>query len=94
MRKVKQYEEEFKKQTVDHIEKQRKPVAQAARELGIAESTLHGWMSKYGRKIEELSVDTLDDPRILREYQKRIRDLEETNAILKKAMHIFTSGRN
>lgn len=92
MRKVKQYEEEFKKQTVQYIEEQNRPVAQAARELEIAESTLHGWMSKYGRKIEKLSGDEIDDPRIIREYQKRIRDQEETIAILKKAMHIFANG--
>jgi transposase len=94
MRKVKQYEEEFKKQTVHYIEEQKKPIAEVARELEIPESTLHGWMSKYGRKIEELLGDTLADSRILREYQKRIRDLEETNAILKKAMHIFANERN
>lgn len=94
MRKVKHYEESFKNQTVHYIEEQKKPVAQVARELEIAESTLHGWMTKYGRKIEELSVDTLDDPKMLREYQKRIRDQEETIAILKKAMHIFANGRS
>jgi transposase len=94
MRKVKQYEESFKKQTIEYIEERNKPIAEAARELEIPESTLYGWKSKYGRKIEELSVDTLDDPRILREYQKRIRDLEETNAILKKAMHIFANEKN
>lgn len=76
------------------IEEKNKPIAEAARELGIAESTLHGWMSKYGRKIEDLSIETLDDPRMLREYQKRIRDQEGTIAILKKAMHIFANGRN
>ena len=94
MRKVKQYEKEFKKQTVHYIEEQKKPVAEVARELDIPESTLHGWMSKYGRKIEELLEGTLEDPKILRAYQKRIRDLEETNAILKKAVHIFANEKN
>ncbi|WP_037464858.1 transposase, partial [Shimazuella kribbensis] len=42
MRKVKQYEEVFKKQTIHYIEEQNKPVAQAARELEIPESALHG----------------------------------------------------
>jgi hypothetical protein len=55
---------------------------------------LHGWKSKYGRKIEEVTNVDEGNPRIIREYQKRIRDQEETIAILKKAMHIFANEKN
>jgi len=34
------------------------------------------------------------DDQAMREIQKRIRDLEEENAILKKAMHIFVKDRS
>ena len=41
------YDKEFKIQTVKMIQEQGKPVAQAARELGIAESSLYRWISEY-----------------------------------------------
>jgi transposase len=43
----KQYDKEFKIQTVRMIQEQGKSVAQAARELGIAENTLYRWVSEY-----------------------------------------------
>jgi len=93
----KQYDKEFKIQTVRMIQEQGKSVAQAARELGIAENTLYRWVSEYKQdpvnafrgsgnlKIEEKTVLKL---------QKRIRQLEMENEILKKAMHIFAKDRN
>jgi len=83
----KQYDKEFKIQTVRMIQEQGKSVAQAARELGIAENTLYRWVSEYKQdpvnafrgsgnlKIEEKTV---------LELQKRIRQLEMENEILKK----------
>ncbi|MED3325084.1 transposase [Bacillus thuringiensis] len=47
MGQVKQYEEEFKRQSVNHILQTGKTVAQVARELGISVNTLHGWVKKY-----------------------------------------------
>jgi transposase len=46
MGQVKQYEEEFKRQSVNHILQTGKTVAQVARELGISVNTLHGWVKK------------------------------------------------
>ncbi len=47
MGKIKQYEEEFKRQSVKHVFQTGKAVAQVARELGISVNTLHGWVKKY-----------------------------------------------
>ncbi|PGQ04422.1 transposase, partial [Bacillus cereus] len=47
MGKVKQYEEEFKRQSVKHILQTGKAVAQVARELGVSVNTLYGWVKKY-----------------------------------------------
>jgi transposase len=41
------YDKDFKIQTVKMIQEQGKSVAQAARELGIAENTLYRWISAY-----------------------------------------------
>lgn len=95
--KKRQYDSEYKRQTVEYILEQRKSVAQVARELDISANTLHGWIKQYKPKIGQvLQGDGPQQPldqRDLRELQKQIRDLEEENAILKKAMHIFAKDR-
>jgi transposase len=99
MAKLKKYDSDYKQQTVEYILEQRKSVAQVARELDISANTLHGWIKQYkkqkpGQHAQEIRPESLDE-RDLRALQKRIRDLEEENAILKikKAMHIFAKDR-
>jgi transposase len=92
----KQYDKEFKIQTVQMIREQGKSVAQVARELGINKNTLHRWMDEYALDRNQAfpgSGHQRPEDQAFRELQKRIRDLEEENAILKKAMHIFAKDR-
>ncbi|NPC91363.1 transposase [Bacillus sp. WMMC1349] len=46
----KRYDESFKKETVKYIAEHNKPVAQVAREVGVNENTVHGWVKKYGQQ--------------------------------------------
>lgn len=96
MKQQRHYDPDFKRQTVEYLLEQRKPVAQVARELEISPNTLHGWVKQYkeksGQTVEGGGTTAIDN-RDLRELQKKIRDLEEENAILKKAMHIFAKDR-
>ena len=90
MGKVKQYEEEFKRQSVKHILQTGKTVAQVARELGISVNTLHGWVKKYKQEPKFVKQRTFrSEDQKTNEMERRILDLEEENAILKKAMHFF-----
>lgn len=90
MGKVKQYEEEFKRQSVKHILQTGKSVAQAARELGVSVNTLYGWVKKYKQEPKIVKQRTFrSDEQKTNEMERRLRDLEEENAILKKAMHFF-----
>ncbi|MES5943804.1 MULTISPECIES: transposase [unclassified Bacillus cereus group] len=90
MGKVKQYEEEFKRQSVKHILQTGKTVAQVARELGISVNTLHGWVKKYKKEPKFVKQRTFrSEDQKTNEMERRILDLEEENAILKKAMHFF-----
>ncbi|MHB0802136.1 transposase [Bacillus thuringiensis] len=90
MGKVKQYEEEFKRQSVKHIFQTGKAVAQVARELGVSVNTLHGWVKKYKQEPKIIKQRTFrSEDQQTKEMEQRIRDLEEENAILKKAMHFF-----
>lgn len=52
MGKVKQYEEEFKRQSVKHILQTGKAVAQVARELGVSVNTLHGWVKNINKNLK------------------------------------------
>jgi len=86
----KHYDETFKIETVKYIAENNKPVAQAPREMGINENTLHGWIKKYGEQPEIKVAQTYTTPEAeLRALQKELSDLKEENEILKKAMHYF-----
>jgi transposase len=68
-------------------------VAQVARETGVNDNTLHGWIKKYGQQPEVKAAQTFSSPDAeMRALQKQLRDLEEENEILKKAMHYFAKS--
>jgi len=91
--KGKRYDETFKQETVKYILENNKPVAQVARETGINDNTLHGWVKKYSQQPEVKAVQTFSTPDAeLKALQKQLRDLEEENEILKKAMHYFAKS--
>lgn len=89
----KRYDETFKKETVKYILKNNKPVAQIARETGVNTNTLYSWIKKYSKQPEVKAVQTFSTPEAeLKAMQKQLRDLEEENEILKKAMHYFAKS--
>jgi transposase len=93
MSKGKRYDETFKKETVRYVLENNKPIAQVARETGVNTNTLHGWIKKYGQKAEIKATQTFSSPDAeFKALQKQLRDLEEENEILKKAMHYFAKS--
>lgn len=65
---------------------------EVARELDLVPQTLHKWVARYKEEQEDSFVGSGNrSPKDQVEYEKdkRIRDLEEEVAILKKAMGIF-----
>lgn len=88
------YDNAYKKQTVQYIKESGKTVAEVARELKIKDNTLYGWVSKFGSEPSILEVQNFkSDEHKTRELQKQIRELQEENEILKKAMHFFAKDR-
>ena len=88
----KKYDNEFKLQTVRLIQEEGKSVAQVAREMGLHENTLYRWVAEFkknGTHAFPGSGKLKPEDKAQRDLQKRIRDLEEENEILKKAMHYF-----
>lgn len=95
MTKRKSYDKEFKLYAVQLVEEKGQKTSETARELDLAEQTLHNWVKKNRNEAEAGFVGSgnlrpKDKER--RELIKRLRDLEEENAIFKKAMGIFTKN--
>lgn len=80
------YDDEFKRQTVEYIQKQTKTMPEIAEELNIPVQTLHNWKAN-AEKIRELE-------RLLEEKERELADTKEELAIVKKAVHIFSKPRN
>lgn len=93
MRKVKEYPKEYKLESVRIYLSNGRKLSETAHELGIPVSTLRGWRDKYMNEVkitnkEKPSKKDYEDA--LKEKDKRIKDLEEENLILKKSIGIFT----
>lgn len=92
----KSYDKEFKISAVRMVKEEGKRVAEVARNLDLAEQTLHNWVKRYSEDKENSFVGSGNlkpEDKAMRELQKKVRDLEEENAILKKAMGIFAKNQ-
>lgn len=93
---TKKYDKAFKQQTVQMIQEEGKAVAQAARELGLHENTLYRWIAEFKQDGDQAfpgSGNLKAEDKEFRELQKKVRELQEENEILKKAMHYFAKDR-
>ena len=83
----KSYDEDFKKTLVSLYESGKK-LSELSREYGVNESTIRPWITKYGT-ITTSTGETTTNDEILK-LQKKNRELEQENEILKKAVAIFS----
>ncbi|KEF36166.1 transposase [Schinkia azotoformans MEV2011] len=92
----KSYDKEFKISAIRLVKEEGKRVTEVARNLDIPEQTLHNWLNKYNDEKEAGFVGSGNlkpEDKAIRDLQKKLRDLEEENAILKKAMGIFAKSQ-
>lgn len=89
---MKQYDKQFKEQAVNLVLDLGRPVKKVAEELGIHENTLYKWINQYkkhhGHAFPGSGNQRPEDAEV-RRLKKMIADLQEENAILKKAAAIF-----
>ena len=87
----KKYTDEFKKQLVDLYNTGNYSFPQLSNEYGVAKSTILGWV----RQLSKLQVSNFESIS-MKEYkaiQKKMKELEIENEILKKATAIFAKER-
>ncbi len=89
----KRFEENYKKEIVRLVDELGKSPRQVAEDIGVSPQTVRAWVRKFGKDGSAAfpgrgKLHPADEE--LRQMKKTIRDLEEENLILKKAMAIFT----
>lgn len=84
--KVSNYNQEFRETAIKLALTSNKPIAEIARELGVSVKLLYGWVSawkkKNGGNTSTKTKSSSEDE--LRKLQKKFKELELENEILKK----------
>jgi len=81
------YDQEFKLHAVQLALENGKTTTQVARELGLSQKTLYGWLSKYREDSSTPFVGSGNlrpEAKAQRDLERENRELREENAILKK----------
>ena len=80
------YPKEFREGAVQLARQGERPIADIARELGIAESCLRNWLKRDQLDLRERDDGlTTAEREELRELRRRVRRLEQEKEILRKA---------
>ena len=84
------YPKEFREGAVQLARQGERPIADIARELGIAESCLRNWLKRDQLDLRERDDGlTSAEREELRELRRRVRRLEQEKEILRKAAAFF-----
>jgi len=90
------FTKEFKSEAVHLAQTSGKSQSQVARDLGIADSTLHHWCKEFSKAGEKAFVGSGNPPAGEEELRRLKRELEVTRQerdILKKALAIFSRSQ-
>ena len=90
------FTKEFKVEAVQLVESSKKPLAQIARDLGIADGTLHHWcklLSEQGEQAFPGSGHQAPQEEEIRQLRRENDLLRQERDILKKAIGIFSRSQ-
>ena len=90
-RKVTNYPLEFKQSSAQLAATSDNPVSQTAKELGVHEKTLSGWVNKYYPRPKQLDTALRAESEELQRLRKENVRLKQERDILKKAAAYFAS---
>lgn len=90
------YNKEFKTDTVKLVVEKGRSVPSLSKDLGVSEKTIYAWVAAYRKDLNNAfpgsgKLKPIDEE--MRQMKRRMADLEEENAILKKAAAIFINPR-
>lgn len=103
----KHYDSEYKKYVCRLVVEENRKMAELSRELDISYSTLEKWVRSYrnqekwrqtsqkkrGTSTIPVYKTPSDYEKEIKQQEKEVARLQEENAILKKAMHVFTQNQ-
>src|SRR5438876_5491853 len=90
------FTKEFKLEAVQLVQTSKKPLAQIARDLGIADSTLHHWRKLFSEQGEQAfpgSGHQTPQEEEMRHLKRENELLRQERDVLKKAIGIFSRGQ-
>lgn len=92
------YDEEFKERIVKLVIEEGKTAIDVADEMDISDKTVYRWVKKHREKValqqENSGYKTPSEyEEREKELLKQLKELEEENAIIKKAAHIFMKSQ-
>jgi transposase len=89
MGKYRRFSPEYRDEAVKMVVEMSRPIAEVARDLGLNESTLGNWVTKY-RDEHPASEDlNISERARLKELEKENRELRLEREFLKKAAAFF-----
>lgn len=83
------YNAEFKADVIRLVTEEGKTPYSVGKDLGVNAQTIRNWLTKHKKEQSPDKVRIAELEAELKETKKRIKDLEMTNDILKKATAIF-----
>jgi transposase len=89
MAKRKVYTEEFKQQAVRLVVVERQAATRVARDLGVSESALYGWVAEYRERLTPELEGKETPEQELKRLRKENKILQMERDILKKAAAFF-----
>lgn len=90
MAKRKKYTEEFKKDAVRlMLSRGTQTIASVAAKVGVIQSQLHRWHERYGAEVSGAPALSQKEREDVERLRRRNRELEQENALLKKAAALF-----
>jgi transposase len=89
MNERKKFDRAFKVETIKLVTELGRPVSSVAREIGVHENTIYKWLRQLQADPENAfpgSGNLKPEEDEIRRMKRRMAELEEENAILKKAV--------
>lgn len=88
------FTKEFKIEALNLVQ-QLESYSEAARQLGVSDSTLHAWKDKYGISVDDKSakkpvVQSISEAEEIKRLRKEVEHQKKTIEILKRAAAFFS----